>query len=96
MFVLPFLSYSSSHMNKRRHTLPSSFVDPAIVRYIERATIFDEDLLEEGNIEEDEDEDDMDDQRTTITTVSLPQHLENTQVNILQTYVDLYKQCKKD
>lgn len=86
MFVLPLLSYSSTQMNKRRHTLPSSFINPAIVRYIERATLFDGCLLEDGNAEEDEEEEDeMDDQRTTITTVSLPQHLEINQVNILQT-----------
>lgn len=72
-------NYSSAQINKRRHTLPTSFVDPAIVRYIERATVFDGCLLEDGSIEEgEEEEDEMDDQRTTITTVSLPQHLENS------------------
>ncbi|KAI9359538.1 hypothetical protein BD770DRAFT_61131 [Pilaira anomala] len=56
-------------MDYTRHTLSSiSFIDPAIVRFIEKKSSSSASscIMEE---------DDMDDQRTTITTHSLPQHL---------------------
>ncbi|KAI7884989.1 uncharacterized protein EV154DRAFT_567818 [Mucor mucedo] len=65
------MDYTST--NKRRHTLPSiSFVDPAIVRFIEKASSSTCSVMEE---EEEEEEEEDDDQRTTITTLSLPQTL---------------------
>ncbi|KAI8069001.1 hypothetical protein BDF21DRAFT_425910 [Thamnidium elegans] len=54
---------------RRRHTLSSiSFIDPAIVRFIEKES-------SSSSSSCIMDEEDMDDQRTTITTHSLPQHL---------------------
>ncbi|GAA5796353.1 hypothetical protein HPULCUR_001723 [Helicostylum pulchrum] len=58
-------------MFRRRHTLSSiSFIDPAIVRFIEK-----ESSSSSSSSSCIMDEEDMDDQRTTITTHSLPQHL---------------------